>query len=165
MTNFAWFSSTAEFLKELENPEFISSLKGKFRASFKEDPSVELVNSWTSEIAFLKHALEGVDGSIVLEYRIPGSGERADVVVISEGAERNAVILEMKGWRKGIEKSPFLYFTDQNPPNQVNPIYQMLNYVGKIRFTSSSGDSFKIDFKERFVLLIRRLYKLFSISV
>ena len=147
MTNFAWFSSTAEFLKELENPEFISSLKGKFRASFKEDPSIELVNSWASEIVFLKKALEGVDGSIVLEYRIPGSGERADVVVISEGAERNAVILEMKGWRKGIEKSPFLYDTDQNPPNQVNPIYQMLNYVGKIRFTSSSGDSFKIDGK------------------
>ncbi|MFG1415458.1 MAG: hypothetical protein AAE986_04785 [Thermoplasmataceae archaeon] len=101
MTNFAWFSSTAEFLKELENPEFISSLKGKFRASFKEDPSIELVNSWASEIVFLKKALEGVDGSIVLEYRIPGSGERADVVVISEGAERNAVILEMKGWGCG----------------------------------------------------------------
>ncbi|MFG1415972.1 MAG: DNA/RNA helicase domain-containing protein [Thermoplasmataceae archaeon] len=53
----------------------------------------------------------------------------------------------LKGWRKGIEKSPFLYDTDQNPTNQVNPIYQMLNYVGKIRFTSSSGDSFKIDGK------------------
>ncbi|MGC8515070.1 MAG: DNA/RNA helicase domain-containing protein [Thermoplasmata archaeon] len=147
MTNFAWFSTTGEFLKELENPEFISSLKGKFRASFKEDPSIELVNSWASEIVFLKKALEGVDGSIVLEYRIPGSGERADVIVISEGKERNAVIIEMKGWRKGIERSPFLYETDQNPPNQVNPIYQMLNYVGKIRFTSSSGDSFKVDGK------------------
>ena len=147
MTNFAWFSTTGEFLKELENPEFISSLKRKFRASFKEDPSIELVNSWASEIVFLKKALEGVDGSIVLEYRIPGSGERADVVVISEGKERNAVVIEMKGWRKGIERSPFLYETDQNPPNQVNPIYQMLNYVGKIRFTSSSGDSFKVDGK------------------
>ena len=147
MTNFAWFSTTGEFLKELENPEFISSLKRKFRASFKEDPSIELVNSWASEIVFLKKVLEGVDGSIVLEYRIPGSGERADVVVISEGKERNAVVIEMKGWRKGIERSPFLYETDQNPPNQVNPIYQMLNYVGKIRFTSSSGDSFKVDGK------------------
>ena len=147
MTNFAWFSTTGEFLKELENPEFISSLKRKFRASFKEDPSIELVNSWASEIVFLKKVLEGVDGSIVLEYRIPGSGERADVVVISEGKERNAVVIEMKGWRKGIERSPFLYETDQNPSNQVNPIYQMLNYVGKIRFTSSSGDSFKVDGK------------------
>ena len=40
MGNFAWFSSTADFLKELENPEFISSLKGRFRESFKEDPSM-----------------------------------------------------------------------------------------------------------------------------
>ena len=145
MTNFAWFSSTAEFLKELENPEFISSLKGKFRASFKEDPSIELVNSWASEIVFLKKALEGVDGSIVLEYRIPGSGERADVVVISEGAERNAVILEMKGWRKGIEKSPFLYDTDQNPTNQVNPIYQMLNYVGSFDADMPEGKINKLN--------------------
>lgn len=147
MTNFAWFTSTGEFLRELENPGFISLLKDKFRESFKEDPSIELVNSWNSEIIYLKKALEGVDGSIILEYRIPGSGERADVVVISEGVEKNAVIIEMKGWRKAVEKSPFLYKTDQNPAYQVNPIYQMLNYVGKIRFTSSSGDYFKVDGK------------------
>ena len=147
MGNFAWFSSTADFLKELENPEFISSLKGRFRESFKEDPSMELVNSWTSEIVFLKKALQEIGGSIVLEYRIPGSGERADVVLVSEGAEKNAVVIEMKGWRKGIEKNAFLFETDQKQPIQVNPLYQIMNYVGKIRFTSSSGDSFKVDGK------------------
>jgi hypothetical protein len=147
MGNFAWFSSTSDFLKELENPDFISSLKGKFRESFKEDPSIELVNSWTSEIVFLKKALQEIGGSIVLEYIIPGSGERADVILVSEGSEKNAVVIEMKGWRKGVEKNSFLYETDQNQPIQVNPIYQLMNYVGKIRFTSSSGDSFKVDGK------------------
>jgi|YelNatPaOPRAMG01_1025707.scaffolds.fasta_scaffold02960_5 DUF2075 family protein/DNA replication protein DnaC len=147
MTDFAWFSSTVEFLRELENPEFISSLKGKFRESFREEPSIELINSWTSEVVYLKKALAGVDGSIVLEYRIPGSGERADVVVISEGVEKNAVILEMKGWRRGVERSSFIYDTDQKPAKQINPMYQLLNYVGKMRFTSSSGDQFKVDGK------------------
>lgn len=147
MGNFAWFSSTSDFLKELENPDFISSLKGKFRESFKEDPSIELVNSWTSEIVFLKKALQEIGGSIVLEYIIPGSGERADVILVSEGSEKNAVVIEMKGWRKGVEKNSFLYETDQNQPIHVNPIYQLMNYVGKIRFTSSSGDSFKVDGK------------------
>lgn len=147
MGNFVWFSSTSEFLKELENPGFIYSLKDKFRVSFKQEPSTELVNSWASEMAYLKEALKNVNGSIILEYRIPGSGERADVVVISEGIDKNAVVIEMKGWRKAQKVDAFIYQTDQNPSKQVNPIYQLLNYVGKIRFTSSSGNKFRVDGK------------------
>lgn len=147
MGNFAWFSSTSEFLKEIENPDFVSSLKEKFRQAFREEPSVELLRSWKSEINYLKETLSGVKGSIILEYRIPGSAERADVVMVSEGEEKNAVIIEMKGWRKAIRKSAFIFETDQHPSRQVNPVYQLLNYVGKLRFTSSSGESFKVDGK------------------
>ncbi|QRF74770.1 hypothetical protein Thermo_00260 [Thermoplasmatales archaeon] len=145
MGNFVWFSSTSSFLKEVENPEFLSSLNDRFRASFRQEPSTELVNSWKTELNYLKRTLKGVKGSIILEYRIPGSGERADVVVISEGPEKNAVVLEMKGWKKANKQDSFIYETDQNPKKQVNPMYQLLNYVGKIRFTSSSGDSFRVD--------------------
>ena len=147
MGNFAWFSSTADFLKELENPDFIPSLRKHFSEAFKEEPSMELLNSWKSELAYLKKTLSDVKGSIILEYRIPGSGERADVVMVSEGEKRNAVVIEMKGWRKAKPKDSFIYETDQNPGKQVNPIYQLNNYIGKLRFTSSSGESFKVDGK------------------
>ncbi|MHB1709690.1 MAG: DNA/RNA helicase domain-containing protein [Thermoplasmataceae archaeon] len=106
-----------------------------------------MINSWSAEIRYLKGTLNGISGSIILEYRIPGSGERADVVVVSEGADKNAVVIEMKGWMKANRKDAFIYQTDQKPSYQVNPVYQLLNYIGKIRYTSSSGSEFKLDGK------------------
>ncbi|MEM0155823.1 MAG: DNA/RNA helicase domain-containing protein [Thermoplasmataceae archaeon] len=147
MGNYAWFSSTSDFLKELESSAFLLNLKERFKASFRQEPSIEQMNSWKAEIGYLRQVLSGVKGSIILEYRIPGSGERADVVIISEGADRNAIVLEMKGWRKAFRKNAFIYETDQNPKEKIDPVYQLLNYVGKIRFTSSSGDRFRVDGK------------------
>ena len=146
MGNYAWFSSTADFLKEIENQEFVSQLKESFRESFHNEPSSEQVNSWKSEINYLRNILRGMGGSIILEYRVPGSGEKADVVIISEG-EKNAVVIEMKGWHVARKRNEFIYQTDQKPPDQINPRYQLMNYVGKMRFTSSAGNGFRIEGK------------------
>lgn len=64
-----------DFLKEIESPEFISYFKEKFCNSFRQEPSVEVANSWSAEIGYLKGTLNGVSGSIILECWILGRGE------------------------------------------------------------------------------------------
>ena len=55
--------------------------------------TIEQRDAWRDEIALLKPALDGVDGTILLEFTIPRMGRRADVIVLSRSV---VLVIEFK---------------------------------------------------------------------
>lgn len=78
----AWYSSSI--------PEFVaadpSAVLGKLTANAEYDAKQEQVHTWQRDIPCLQEALDGVEGTVFLEFTIPRIGDRIDAVVISGAA-------------------------------------------------------------------------------
>jgi hypothetical protein len=75
---------------------------------------------------------------IVLEYRLPFSGERIDAVLLGKGKSGKpiAFIVELKGWRSA--KPYCVDFVQTDIGKQIHPEYQLRNYMGKIIHSHSA---------------------------
>jgi uncharacterized protein len=104
--------------------------------------------AWKSSLRYLGSVL-GKDRSlndlsILLEYKLPFSGERIDAILLGMSKSKPlAFVFELKGWNHA--KSFCEDFVDTDIGRQVHPEYQLKNYVGKLRFSHSASDSYGLD--------------------
>lgn len=73
--------SVAQFMSSDSN-----TILGKLAASASHDLEVAQRDAWTQEIPILKSALEGVDGTLYLEFGVPRLASRIDAVLIAGSA-------------------------------------------------------------------------------
>lgn len=97
-------------------------------------PSREQINAWKSSLNFLVKA--GIDVPVIAE--LPIFGERADFVFV-DGT--NGLVVEMKGWKniKVIDD----YLVEADGKEEINPCYQVENYINKLNYFHSSGVQFE----------------------
>jgi len=132
MKNYALVLTVSEFLQKSDNDIF-RDLEKSFSALTGEKMNTQQAFAWKEAIPELKNVLKDLDKNIpmVFEYMLPMSSERIDLVLIGNSTygKPTAIILELKGWRDS-EK----IFEYQSPE------YQVLNYVGKLKFSHSASD-------------------------
>ncbi len=146
MSNFMWFSTVSEFMESSKNEDFIHLLASEYNKRFHENPGLFLYNSWKSEIKYLRENLNSFpELFLALEYEIPGGGERADAILIGSSNGNNAGIVELKGWKAIKIIDDYTAYGDNEV--QVNPVYQVMNYAGKIKYSTNIPDEFKISFR------------------
>jgi hypothetical protein len=79
----AWYArGLDEFLRESQESIIGILSAGSARSQFPVDPAQ--IAAWETQIAILKRELEGIAGSIYLEFEIPRLGRRADVLLITK---------------------------------------------------------------------------------
>ncbi|MHB9301521.1 DNA/RNA helicase domain-containing protein [Thermofilum pendens] len=114
--------------------DVVGALVEGYRRFYGEDPSGELVASWSSSVARVLGVLERAGGfPAVLELPLFGS-ERADFVVVGRG---RALVVEAKGWST-VEKLNYVVQVDGL--REVDPCYQVENYVSKLKYFSTAAD-------------------------
>lgn len=125
-----------------------AELRQNFRSVYREEPGFEQLGAWKSSIehlASLFRPLTELHDLVVLEYRLPFSGERIDAVLLGAGhsGKPTAFIAEFKGWRSAKPHSTDFVLADIG--KQVHPEYQLRNYIGKIIHSHSAADLFDVD--------------------
>ncbi len=117
----------------------LDELRYNYRSQFYGFPEPFLNSSWAGSI----DALQGVipDGvRVAMEYSFPIGQERIDFLLI--GSKR-ALIIEMKGWNKYARINDYLVDTDIGV--QLQPCYQLENYVAKFTQFHSASATFSFD--------------------
>lgn len=72
------FSSAIDSFLELDPNAILGELTSNYQFSLER----EQADAWTEEIRILKEVLQGLEGSVYLEYSIPRMGKRIDAVCI-----------------------------------------------------------------------------------
>ena len=143
--NYLYYNDTRSFIEDYENLDFSELLSRNYRELYRSEPGLFIRNSWTGSIGYLYKIINELDKKgIVLEYIIPAGGERADAILIGKSTDPNLTIIEMKGW-KAMETTGNDYFVNADGKKEVNPLYQVMNYEGKIRYGVENADNFSID--------------------
>ncbi len=75
----AYYAASAAHFIEDSTEAILGALTAK--SAFAVDPSQR--DAWMGEIAVLKSALAGIDGSVFLEFDVPRIGSRIDAVVLA----------------------------------------------------------------------------------
>src|SRR3990167_4537573 len=75
----------------------------KFYAHYRRNPGDSEYRSWATSLAILNNSFQYADlkdNHILLEYELPYSSQRIDVLLFGKGAngQDNVVILELKQW-------------------------------------------------------------------
>mgnify|MGYP001772502924 CR=1 FL=1 len=117
-------------------PEKITAddLVREFEITYGKEPEKEQINAWKSSLDFLIHA--GITLPVIAE--LPIFGERADFVFVND---TKGLVVEMKGWRKVEVINDYLVRADGK--KEINPCYQLENYVNKLNYFHSSGVKFE----------------------
>ncbi len=146
--NCLYYNDTISFLEEYENNDnFSSILTDSYRKLYNSIPDIHLINSWKGSIEYIHGIIKDLvdKKGISLEYIIPASGERADAILIGMNDNKPSIeIIEMKGWRK-FNRYDNQYFVYADNKREIDPVYQVLNYEGKIRFSVNNINNYKID--------------------
>ncbi|NNG67984.1 DUF2075 domain-containing protein [Caldanaerobacter subterraneus] len=147
--NFALVKSIAEF-QGLRPEEIMRELYNGFQELTGEQMSSEQVSAWHGALPHLQKAFALLPDRVlvVLEYTLPMSNERIDVVLLgcSPEGKAQAVVLELKGWRKvyylnnSLDLDNDLVLADDEV--RQHPELQVLNYVGKLNYSHSAADRF-----------------------
>lgn len=114
---------------------------------YNSPPDGHLINSWNGSIQYIYGIIrELADKKVIsLEYIIPAGGERADAILIGMHDNKPSIeIIEMKGWRK-FNRCNNPYFVCADNKRKIDPVYQVLNYEGKIRFRVNNINNYKMD--------------------
>ena len=143
--NYLYYNDTQSFLSDYEHMDFADLLSRNYRELYSSDPGLLLYNSWSGSIDYLHKIINELDKKgIVLEYIIPAGGERADAILIGRSENPSLTVIEMKGWRH-MEDTNSAYFVKADGNTEVNPVYQVLNYEGKIKYGVENIDKFATD--------------------
>jgi len=116
-------------------PEKITTddLVREFEVTYGKEPEKEQINAWKSSLDFLVHA--GINLPLIAE--LPIFGERADFVFVND---TKGLVVEMKGWRRVEVINDYLVKADGK--KEINPCYQLQNYVNKLNYFHSSRINF-----------------------
>ena len=143
--NYLYYNDTQSFLNDYDHIDFADLLSRHYRELYSSDPGLLLYNSWSGSIDYLHKIINELDKKgIVLEYIIPAGGERADAILIGRGEIPSLTVIEMKGWRH-MEDTNSAYFVKADGNTEVNPVYQVLNYEGKIKYGVENINKFATD--------------------
>ena len=119
--------------------DVVESLVTGYRAFYGCEPPAELVSSWRSSIPRLFSVVKSAGGyPVVLELPLFGF-ERVDFVVVGRG---KALVVEAKGWRS-IRRLNYVVLVDGL--KELDPCYQLENYVSKLRYLSTASDRMVFD--------------------
>ena len=130
-----------KFLRDLDEEAFLRQISEGFYRITKEKPSVEQVNAWKESWKHLKDLFFKLpeDITAIFEYKLPMSQERIDVIFLGSSNSENAgFILELKGW-KSVNTFNSSYIVKTDLGENIHPELQVLNYLGKIKFSSFRG--------------------------
>ncbi len=140
--NYLYYNNTRSFLNEY-NKNFPDILKNKYAEIYHTSPGLYLYNSWKGSVNYLYKLIKSLDNKgIVLEYIIPAGADRADAIFVGNSHSPSIVIIEMKGWKSMEPMDDYLVNADNE--KEVNPVYQVLNYEGKIRYGINGMENFNI---------------------
>ena len=143
--NYLYYNDTQSFLNDYDHMDFAELLSIRYSELYSTGPGPCLYNSWRGSINYLHKIINNLDKKgIVLEYIIPAGGERADAILIGKSEKPSLTVIEMKGW-KHMEDTSSDYFIRADGKREVNPVYQVLNYEGKIRYGVENIDRFSTD--------------------
>ncbi|QNK64837.1 DUF2075 domain-containing protein [Pedobacter sp. PAMC26386] len=97
--------SSANFIALNVDNQIAGLLETEFLKQFGYKPSINEVRSWRNSLFRLSDVLERAnltDQGIMVEYKLPLSGKRIDVIICGKDKEqkRNAVIIELKQWEQ-----------------------------------------------------------------
>lgn len=142
-SNFALVKSIAEFLF-LNPEEIMRELRNGFQKLTGEQMNREQALAWSGALPHLRKALSKLPNGVLvaLEYALPMSNERIDVVLLGSSPEDKAkvVVLELKGWRQVRCLNNNLLQADGE--QRQHPELQVLNYIGKLNYSHSAADRF-----------------------
>ncbi len=100
-----WGGHSTQFVRETTHNQIAEKLRAAFFQTYRYQPSPSEVNSWRNSLravasVFQEAALD--DHGVMLEYRLPLSSRRLDLLVCGhDGAEtQRANIIELKQWER-----------------------------------------------------------------
>jgi len=128
----------------LSDEEIMQKLRDGFQRLTAERLSPEEDSAWREALPHLRQAFTLLPREllVVLEYCLPMSSERIDVVLLGLSPEKKpkAVVLELKGWKQASTFGKDLVLTDGE--KRQHPELQLLNYVAKLTYSHSAADRF-----------------------
>ena len=97
--------STTNFINLNLNNQIAELLRQEFQKQFGFNPSVNEVMSWRNSLLRMALIFKDAnlnDNGVFIEYQLPLSGKRIDVMITGKDSDgnKNSVIVELKQWEK-----------------------------------------------------------------
>lgn len=137
---------STDFISESQRGSIAGKLADSFFHHFRYKPSENEVRSWQNSLTRMANVLQlgsMYDQGVIVEYKLPLSSKRLDVMVTGKGAGNidGAVIVELKQWDK-VELSPIdecvATFVGGNVRDVLHPSRQAFDYQQYIMDTHSA---------------------------
>lgn len=137
---------STDFISESQRGSIATKLTDGFFRHFRYKPSESEVRSWQNSLARMANVLQlgnMYDQGVIVEFKLPLSSKRLDVMVTGKGAGNicGAVIVELKQWDK-VELSPIdecvATFVGGNVRDVLHPSRQAFDYQQYLMDTHSA---------------------------
>ncbi len=145
----AWHGTLSDAARDSVGARWVTEavLPG-FRNAYGHRPSDEEVSAWTLQLPTALSALkERLDGGchVVVEYRLPFNGQRADLVLLGRSHGQDAAhVVEFKRWESS-QAHPRLDLTVRaGGVDRPHPSYQAATYAGKLRHFHSAAHRWEV---------------------
>jgi hypothetical protein len=146
--NYAWQGTLEEASAYSLRGEITPRVEEGFQKAYGQTPNPQEVEAWRGSlpgtIAALSYSLNpGVQ--IVLEYRLPFNGQRADLVLVGrKGGDPVAHVVELKHWEESRVHPVLDHFVLTRGAPASHPSYQAANYAGKLRYFHSVVQNWEV---------------------
>lgn len=125
-----------EFIQYIDEKNISNKVYDAYKNIFNQKTKLSQIKSWANSLPFLKEVLEAIpdDAGIAIEYGIPLSNKRIDVVISGYDITYRPVILiiELKQWKyaKCVKDQDACVRTriGKTEKNVIHPAYQVLSY-------------------------------------
>lgn len=142
------------FVDKAINNEIAATLTTNFQRFFGYRPGESEVKSWTVSLKDLAQSVRAAnltDASVIVEYRLPLSSKRIDVMLLGKGHDQRhrGVIVELKQWDKAFSSDveDCVVFSNKSKQLHLHPSRQAAGYAEYLRgvhtaFYDNSGEDF-----------------------
>lgn len=147
-SRYLYCSSVPEFIEFVKNHEIEETLKYELSKKFDNSAGESEISSWKVSLKELSTLLDDNlfnDTYIFLEFGMPLSSARCDVIIVGEGSNKfnsgNAVIIELKQWsyvRESVNRDCVSVINE----NFLHPSAQVRNYCNYLKYYHESFTEF-----------------------
>ena len=100
-----WAGASTHFVRETTHNQIAEKLRGAFFAHYRYNPPPSEVNAWRNSLRAVASVFQEAgldDHGVMLEYQLPQTSRRLDVLVCGHDAtgDDRAVIIELKQWER-----------------------------------------------------------------
>lgn len=146
--NYAWQGTLREASAFVASGEFPDRVERGFERAYAQAASPQEIRAWHGSLPGTIEALSGhldQDTHLVLEYRLPFNGQRADLVVIGRNAGLPcAHVVELKQWQESSVHPRLAHFVLAHGNDAPHPSYQAANYAGKLSYFHSVVQNWQV---------------------